>query len=245
MTQRQQRDIPRNPQGETGILMRRDFDGFQLAGGSLIEQNLVTPLIVVTGYSDSDITMEEPQRYMLLRTELTGGTLTLPSAADYKDITVYIKRLLGTFATTIVTDDGATIDGASSFVLRGLDACLGVVSDGANWHIVSFNMIGYDSEKSYENIVTANLTAFPSETLRTVVRITGSVFNPTYLQFVSPEHLYGVPITVIKGGGFPVRVEAYNADIDGADWYQMNTQDDVVTFISDGTNLFVVDEVVH
>lgn len=76
----------------------------------------------------------------VITADATGAafTVTLPSAIPNLGKVFRIKRLnAAANAVTVDTTSAQTIDGAASKALNTQFAALSVVSDGANWHILS------------------------------------------------------------------------------------------------------------
>jgi hypothetical protein len=78
---------------------------------------------------------------VLVFTGTTAATITLPTAASIAGRSYQVKNasLTGpTPALTVATTSAQTIDGLANWSLTGLYQTVTVVSDGANWNIVSF-----------------------------------------------------------------------------------------------------------
>lgn len=90
----------------------------------------------------------------IIYVDTSGGAITLTLAKPTNDNLVTIKIVDSTFATTIITEDNKTIDGASSYTLTSGSISLAYFIDGsAN----EFKVIGGETNKGYKSYV-ATLT---------------------------------------------------------------------------------------
>jgi hypothetical protein len=64
-------------------------------------------------------------------------TITLPSATGRSGRVYFIKKISANNTVTIATTGGNAIDGAASINLVANNACRLVMSNGANWFVIS------------------------------------------------------------------------------------------------------------
>lgn len=89
----------------------------------------------------SSTTFTSAQRYLDINTSGGAITGTLPSAATVGAGFHYIFKIIdATAAFTLATNGAETIDGADAFGMTNLNEVLEIISDGANWKIVRWEL---------------------------------------------------------------------------------------------------------
>jgi predicted aconitase with swiveling domain len=84
---------------------------------------------------DSPSYVIQPDNFFVCVT-VNGAVLTLPSAKGSYGKSLIIKNTGTAKNTTIHAETDQTIDGAESYVMNKLWACIPLCSDGANWLIM-------------------------------------------------------------------------------------------------------------
>lgn len=123
--------IPRGPQGPAGPTGAAGATGAQGPAG------VGSTLIVVATSINFAVT---PGSIALVTTGAGTITATLPTAVGIVGQNAYIKKVdSGAGQVTVATTSAQTIDGLSTYVLTDQWQYAEVISDGANWQIVSIN----------------------------------------------------------------------------------------------------------
>lgn len=85
----------------------------------------------------SDLTMTGLYDIVLADASASQITITLPPADDFNGVLISVKKVDSTGNAVVVsTQNGDTVDGASSLSIYDQYVTLGVVSNGLDWYIV-------------------------------------------------------------------------------------------------------------
>ena len=185
-------------------------------------------------------TIAEPERTILVTTGSSNRTITLPDAVDYVADLVHIVKIdTGTGNVVITPAVGDTINGAATLTLVGQYRAATLVSDGSDWYILSERA----ATARFTTAVSANYTV--AEPINVVLVTTAANAVTVELPVVTAGYYYNSTISVKKvdsGAGAVTVNTADSATIDGAASVSFSHQYESMTFATDGTNWHVVSD---
>jgi hypothetical protein len=74
---------------------------------------------------------------IIISTQTTNATISLPSAASAANKVYFIFKNTGAHSLTIDAAEGDSIDGNGDYVLNTHYECIQIVSDGSDWYVIS------------------------------------------------------------------------------------------------------------
>lgn len=132
---------------DTGVVKAKVFNSLNfsvlvtlyVSGPGTGELVVVVPLYLNHSTVISSTLLSDGNDAVLVDATISTVTLTLPPAADVEGKVLTIKKTDGSVNIVTVDGDGTeTLDGALTYVLQLQYDTVTIISDGANWHIMSF-----------------------------------------------------------------------------------------------------------
>jgi hypothetical protein len=191
-----------------------------------------------TAVVNTNHTVAEPERTILVTTGGSDRTITLPDATDYVSDLLYVVKIDSGAGNVILTPGaGDTINGDANTTLVGQYRAIALVSDGADWYIISER----EATARFTKATSAGYTV--AEPINVVLVTTAANTINIELPVVSSRFYYDEPIFVKKvdsGAGIVTVNTADSANIDGAATQEIHLQYQALGFANDGTDWHVI-----
>lgn len=196
----------------------------------IVDENL-NKLVATT----TTVTLATSSEDGLVSADATGGayTITLPAAALYEGRSFSFLKIDAT-ASDVTIDGNAseTINGVTTYLMKGFGSYVSITSDGSNWFVV-----GQPTGNKITTVTTTYTATYADETI--IADGTGGAFTITLPTAVGCE---GRKYTIKSIHGNDVTVEGDGAEeVDAGTNYLLDTIMDHVTLQSNGAKWWVLE----